>query len=249
MECVTNTLIVIPARLKSGRFSEKLIRKIHGREIIVWVAQRISTLGVKYVIAIDDMKIGGILENYQLPFILTDKEHVSGTSRLSQVAELMPDFNFYCSVQGDEPLIDPLEVAKFIEQGEKIAADYLNAVSRFSKFEDPKDAANVKAVVSSTNRLIYASRSLVPYPKITKKSEYLQICGLYLFSKEFILNYKYLPQSKLESLEKIEQLRCLELDITIQTLEIDGEMLSVDTHEDFKKISGIPRDSFTLGII
>ena len=243
------TLIVIPARLRSSRLSEKLLRKIHGTEIIVWVAQRISTLGVKFIIAIDDFKVGEILRDHQLPFILTDKDHISGTSRLSQVAELMPDFDFYCSVQGDEPLINPLEVAKFIEQGEKIAVDYLNAVCKFAKLEEPRDVSNVKAVVSSTGRLIYASRSKIPFSPSEEKSEYLQICGLYLFSKEFILNYKYLPQSKLEKLEGIEQLRCLDLDITIQTLEIDGEMLSIDTYEDLEKISNFPRSEFTLGII
>ncbi len=111
---MTKTLIVIPARLGSTRLSNKLIRKIHGREIIVWVAQRISTLGRDFVVAIDDIKVGEILQNYEIPYVLTDKSHVSGTSRVSQVAEIMPDFDYYCSVQGDEPLVNPSEVSKFI---------------------------------------------------------------------------------------------------------------------------------------
>jgi CMP-2-keto-3-deoxyoctulosonic acid synthetase len=53
----------------------------------------------------------------------------------------------------------------------------------------------------------------------------------------------------LKKKEKIEQLRCLELDIKVQTLEIDGEMLSVDTHADLKKISAIPSHVFTLGTL
>ena len=249
MERLKKTLIVIPARLNSTRLSNKLIRKIHGREIIVWAAQRISTLGIDFVVAIDDKKIGKILRNYQIPYVLTDKNHVSGTSRVSQVAEIMPDFDYYCSVQGDEPLINPLEVARFIEKGEQIATNYLNAVCKFSKLENPRDTANVKAIVSSTGRLIYASRAIVPFSDAINKADYLQICGLYLFSKEFILNYKNLPFSKLEKKEKIEQLRCLELDIEVQTLEIDGEMLSVDTPADLKKISAIPSHVFTLGTL
>jgi CMP-2-keto-3-deoxyoctulosonic acid synthetase len=50
-------------------------------------------------------------------------------------------------------------------------------------------------------------------------------------------------------LEGIEELRSLGLDITIQTLKIDGEMLSIDTYQDLEKISNIPRDDFTLGVI
>ena len=243
---MTKTLIVIPARLSSTRLSNKLIRKIHGREIIVWVAQRISTLGRDFVVAIDDIKVGEILQNYEIPYVLTDKSHVSGTSRVSQVAEIMPDFDYYCSVQGDEPLINPSEVSRFIVKGEQLATDYLNAVCKFSKLENPRDTANVKAIVSRSGRLIYASRALIPFSDIINKADYLQICGIYLFSKEFILNYKNLPSSILESQEKIEQLRCLELDIKIQTLEISGEMLSVDTLEDFWKIAAIPRNSFIL---
>ena len=249
MERLTKTLIVIPARLKSIRLSNKLTRIIHGREIIVWVAQRIATLGREFVVAIDDMRMAKILQNYQLPFIITDKEHVSGTSRISEVAELMPGFDFYCSVQGDEPLINPLEVSKFIDEGEKIAVDYLNAVCKFSKLEDPKDPSNVKAIVSKTGRLIYASRARVPFCKTIKKSDYLQVCGLYLFTNKFILNYRNVPLSRLEVLEGIEQLRCIESDILVQTLEINSEMLSVDTNADLQKVSRIPRDEFTLGII
>ena len=119
------TLIVIPARLSSTRLEEKVLKIIHGREIIVWVAQRIATLGIDYVIAIDDMKIAKVLQSYELPYVLTSNDHISGTSRVSEVAELMPEFDFYCSVQGDEPLIDPAEVLNFVNRGEEISADYI----------------------------------------------------------------------------------------------------------------------------
>ena len=249
MDFLRKTLIVIPARLSSTRLEEKLLKKIHGREIIVWVAQRIATLGIDYVIAIDDMKIAKVLQSYELPFVLTSNDHISGTSRVSEVAELMPEFDFYCSVQGDEPLIDPAEVLNFVNRGEEICADYLNAVCNFSQLENPTDDSNVKAIVSSSGRLIYASRAKIPFTKNTNEFEYMQICGLYFFSRKFILEYKNLPASKLEDAEKIEQLRCLEQDIPIDTYKINGEMLSVDTEEDFKKIEALEKERFTLSIL
>jgi CMP-2-keto-3-deoxyoctulosonic acid synthetase len=63
------------------------------------------------------------------------------------------------------------------------------------------------------------------------------------------LEYKNLDVSWLENAEKIEQLRCIEQDIPIDTYEIDGEMLSVDTEEDFKKIKTIEKENFTLSIL
>ena len=63
------------------------------------------------------------------------------------------------------------------------------------------------------------------------------------------MEYKNLPASKLEDVEKIEQLRCLEQDIPIDTYKINGEMLSVDTEEDFKKIESLEKERFTLSIL
>lgn len=243
------TLIVIPARLSSTRLKEKLLKKIHGREIIVWVAQRIATLNIDYIIAIDDMKMANVLERYGLPYILTSNNHISGTSRVSQVAQLKPKYDFYCSVQGDEPLISPAEVFNFIKNGEKSSSDYINAVCKFSQLENPTDESNVKAIVSRSGRLIYASRAKIPFTKTNDAFGYLQICGLYFFSRKFILEYKNLDVSWLENAEKIEQLRCIEQDIPIDTYEIDGEMLSVDTEEDFKKIKTIEKENFTLSIL
>ena len=242
------TLIVIPARLKSKRLPNKLIKKIHDKEIIIWVAQRIATLNLDYLVAIDDIKIGNLLQKYNIPFMYTDPMHLSGTSRVSEVVMKLPKYDFYCCVQGDEPLIDPKEVSNFINHGKKINVGYLNAVCKFCEFEDPNDVANVKALISNDGRLLEVSRKPFIIDENLIKKRIRQICGLYLFSKEFLVNYKKLLPSRLEIKEGIEQLRCLDAGIKVQTFEIQSEMLSVDTPGDLKKISKINKADFMVGI-
>ncbi len=243
------TLIVIPARLKSKRLPNKLIKKIHNKEIIVWVAQRIATLNLDYIVAIDDIKIGNLLQKYNIPFTLTDPMHLSGTSRVSEIASKLPQYDFYCCVQGDEPLIDPKEVYNFIKHGENINVGYLNAVCKFCEIEDPKDTANVKALIARDGRLLEVSRNPINIDENLAEKRILQICGLYLFSRKFMANYKKLSPSQSEVKEGIEQLRCLDANVKVQTLEIQGEMLSVDTKNDLKKISNISKEYFMLGLV
>ena len=242
------TLIVIPARLKSKRLPNKLIKKIHNKEIIVWVAQRIATLNLDYIVAIDDIKIGNLLQKYNIPFMLTDPMHLSGTSRVSEIASKLPQYDFYCCVQGDEPLINPKEVYDFIKHGKNINVGYLNAVCKFCEIEDPKDTANVKALIAKDGRLLEVSRNPINIDENLSEKKILQICGLYLFSRDFMANYKKLSPSQTEVKEGIEQLRCLDAGVKVQTLEIQSKMLSVDTPSDFKKISKINKSDFIVGI-
>ena len=72
---------------------------------------------------------------------------------------------------------------------------------------------------------------------------------MYLFSRDFIANYKKLSPSQTEVKEGIEQLRCLDAGVKVQTLEIQGKMLSVDTQNDLKKISNISKEYFMYGLI
>ena len=63
-----------------------------------------------------------------------------------------------------------------------------------------------------------------------------------------MVNYKKLLPSRLEIKEGIEQLRCIDAGIKVQTFEIQSEMLSVDTPGDLKKISKINKADFMVGI-
>ena len=65
------TLVVIPARFASQRLAEKLLLKLHNKEIILWVAQTVKKTGYDYIVATDDDRLGDILKKANVPFLMT----------------------------------------------------------------------------------------------------------------------------------------------------------------------------------
>ena len=61
--------------------------------------------------------------------------------------------------------------------------------------------------------------------------------GMYAYRKEFLLKYAVLPQTPLEKLESLEQLRVLEHGFRLRVVETrqDYIPLSVDTQEDLER--------------
>lgn len=55
--------------------------------------------------ATNSEEIMDVCKKYDIPAILTSDKCINGTERVAEVAVLMP-YEFYCNVQGDEPLLD-----------------------------------------------------------------------------------------------------------------------------------------------
>jgi len=63
--------------------------------------------------------------------------------------------------------------------------------------------------------------------------------GIYAYRADVLLRWPQLPISPLEQLEKLEQLRLIEADIRIDTLEVEGDQFSVDTLEHLEQAQAI----------
>src|SRR3989338_2331660 len=68
---------------------------------------------------------------------------------------------------------------------------------------------------------------------------YYKHIGLYAYSKDFFFIFKNLPESNLERIEKLEQLRVLEEGFRIKVIETNISTLGVDTPEDLEKVKKI----------
>jgi 3-deoxy-manno-octulosonate cytidylyltransferase (CMP-KDO synthetase) len=60
--------------------------------------------------------------------------------------------------------------------------------------------------------------------------------GLYVYRRDFLLRFASMPQSPLEQLEKLEQLRALEQGYRIRVVETDQTSIGVDTPEDVRRV-------------
>ena len=66
---------------------------------------------------------------------------------------------------------------------------------------------------------------------------YFKHIGMYVYRREFLLEYPELPPGPLEGAERLEQLRALENGYKIRVVETDYDSLGVDTPEDWRKVT------------
>ena len=102
---------VIPARFASTRFPGKMIEPLAGKPLVVHTYQRaLSASSIEHVlIATDDSRVVNALKPYDIDVRMTRSDHLSGTDRIAEVAEIL-DADIVVNVQGDEPLIDPAAI-------------------------------------------------------------------------------------------------------------------------------------------
>jgi 3-deoxy-manno-octulosonate cytidylyltransferase (CMP-KDO synthetase) len=84
---------------------------------------------------------------------------------------------------------------------------------------------------------IYFSRSPIPYDRektgIGEVGQYLRHIGIYAYRKEFLLKITALPQTPLEKIEKLEQLRALENGFSILVGRVKHTCDGIDTPEQY----------------
>ncbi|TWU43871.1 3-deoxy-manno-octulosonate cytidylyltransferase [Novipirellula aureliae] len=105
-------MIVIPARLGSTRFSEKLLRRAGNKSVLQYTfeAAKLAKAAEQVVIAVDDAKLFEEASRFGGHAVMTSVDCPSGTDRIAEVANTFPDIGIFVNVQGDEPEIDPATI-------------------------------------------------------------------------------------------------------------------------------------------
>jgi len=232
-------LACIPARYGSTRFAAKVLAKDTGKFLIQHTYERacLAKWPQKVIIAADDQRIVDAARTFGAECILTSPEHTSGTDRIAE-AVVDIDVEIVINLQADEPEIDPKNIdylaERLIENPDypmaTLAADFQNA-------EQITDPNIVKVVVDSSERAIYFSRSVIPYDRESKGigmlDRYLRHIGIYAYRKEFLLKITALPQTPLEKIEKLEQLRAIENGFDILVGKVQHTCDGIDTPEQY----------------
>ncbi|MDX2035683.1 MAG: 3-deoxy-manno-octulosonate cytidylyltransferase [Isosphaeraceae bacterium] len=238
---------IIPARYASTRLPGKPLLSDTGRPMIQHVvdAARRSTRLTRIIVATDDERIAEAVRGFGGEVAMTRADHPSGTDRIAEVAETLADASIIVNLQGDEPEISGATldlVASLLERDlEAQMATLATPILEESVFRDP---SCVKVVCSSRNRALYFSRSPIPHdrdgrpdhepPTRDRPLGYLHL-GLYAYRRDFLLQYAKMPQSRLEQLEKLEQLRVLEAGYSIAIDFVEERGIGIDTPEDYRR--------------
>lgn len=228
-------MIIIPARLASTRFPNKILANIHGVPMVIATAKRVQNLD-KIAIAADTQDVVDLARDYGFEAILTSKEHQSGTDRINEAAQklCLSDEEIIVNVQADEPFIEEAVVASVIERAKQTDAMMTSACKTISPTQ-AKDPNLVKVLLNAKGNAIYFSRSIIPFDREGGFEGYFGHLGLYAFRKAALQTFCQLPYAPIEHIEKLEQLRAIYHGHHIAMVEVQSQSFGIDTKEDLEK--------------
>ena len=231
-----NIVAAIPARYAATRFPGKLMQVLGNKTIIRHVYDNTVSTGLfndVFVVTDSDIIYKEIKDNGG-KVIMSKKEHESGSDRIAEAITEM-NIDVIVNVQGDEPFIKKEPLEKLVRLFNDDSIQVASLMRKISK-EEATNSNNVKVVTDKSGYALYFSRSIIPYQRDEKlNNEYFLHVGVYAYKKNALITFTKLPQSQLEKIEKLEQLRYLENGIKIKMAETDYKNIAIDTPEDLEK--------------
>ena len=237
-------IAVIPARYESTRFPGKVLAKDTGKFLIQHTYEQASRAKSiqEVIIAADDEKVAQACKSFGAACVMTSSEHQSGTDRIAEAVGSI-EADIIVNLQADEPEIDPANIdllAQLLIDNPKV--NMATLIAKFDRKEQISDPNIVKVVIGKDRYAKYFSRSVIPYDRdaggagaggVGQMDDYYRHIGIYAYRKEFLLNITQLQQTRLEKIEKLEQLRVLEYGYSILTGLAAHSADGIDTPEQY----------------
>lgn len=231
-------MIIIPARLNSSRFANKILVDILGLPMVIRTAKQVSTLD-KVVIATDSQEVIDLASEHGFDAVMTSTEHQSGTDRINEAVNKLNlnENEVIVNVQADEPFIEPEVIEAVINRVKKVIEDnediMITSCYKEISSELADDPNHVKVVLDEHSNAIYFSRAKVPYHRDHyENSSYKGHLGIYGFTKKSLNSFCDLNPSPLENVEKLEQLRAIDNGNKIAMVKVESKSFGIDTQED-----------------
>jgi 3-deoxy-manno-octulosonate cytidylyltransferase (CMP-KDO synthetase) len=238
-----SVIVVIPARYGSSRFPGKPLAMLGRKPMIQHVYEQAAACRVvtEVLVATDDERIKQAVEQFGGQAIVMAGEFRTGTDRVAGVARTRTG-GFFVDLQGDEIPVSPDLLADLIEPFVESDAQMGTLKRAITSSDDLLNPAVVKVVTNQQGQALYFSRAPIPLVRddpsrrAMEGLHYIHL-GVYIYTRETLLNLAALPTGVLEDAEKLEQLRALEYRIPIRVWETKHESLRVDTPADAVSVS------------
>ncbi|MDC0947867.1 3-deoxy-manno-octulosonate cytidylyltransferase [Gammaproteobacteria bacterium] len=240
-------VVIIPARRASTRLPEKMLADIAGKPMVVRVCDQAILSGLPVYVATDDLAIQRAVESAGHRAVMTRADHASGTDRLAEACdrlELDAD-SIVVNVQGDEPQLPPAVIAAVADRvAAEPAVDIATVATRLNEQALTRPSV-VKVVADAEDRALYFSRAGIPFARESADRTCpdnavvwpLRHVGIYGYRVAYLKRFAALPESPLERVEKLEQLRCLWHGGRIGLVRWDDALPEgVDTAEDLERV-------------
>lgn len=202
----------------------------------VWEAAGRAKLLDRVLVATDDDRVREACAAFGAPVVMTSPHHRSGTDRAAEAAGRAGAADIVVNIQGDEPLLDPRMIDALVEALQDPGVPMATLMRREADPAAAWDENRVKVVVDRSGRALYFSRSPVPY----QAADFLYVhVGIYGYQKPFLETFCRLAPTRLEKIERLEQLRALEHGHAIRMVETTFRSLSVDVPRDIIEVEKI----------
>ena len=248
---------IIPARYSSTRLPGKPLLEIAGKPLILWVTERaLAAHSVsRAIVATDDQRIFEVVTAAGFEAIVTRGDHPSGTDRIAEVARDL-DAEIIVNLQGDEPLIEPETIDRAVRQLEVNREVMMATTSEpIAEAAEVLNPTVVKVVTDDEGYATSFSRNPIPWPNqaVTRHGSieaalrnepallfsFRKHTGLYVYRRDFLLQFAGWPQAESEVSEALEQLRALERGVKIKVVEAAAPSIGVDTIEDLERVRAL----------
>ena len=232
-------MIIIPARIGSSRFPNKVLADIGGIPMVVRTAMAVQDID-DVCIATDSQEVIDIAKSHNINAVITREDHQSGTDRIYEAAQKLKlnDDEIIINVQGDEPFIETEVVQAIYNLTKKNRHNeniMMNSCYKYITNPEADDPNIVKVVTDTDDIALYFSRAKVPYPRDHHFDHYKGHLGIYGFTMGSLEKFCKLGDSPLEHIEKLEQLRALYHGYRVAMAEVNTESFGIDTPEDLER--------------
>jgi 3-deoxy-manno-octulosonate cytidylyltransferase (CMP-KDO synthetase) len=174
--------------------------------------------------------------------MMTSARPRTGSDRCAEVAKKMEE-EIIINLQADELLKGPEmlnELSSIMMEDPEVRMGTLKKT--ILSPEELWDRNVVKVVTDNNDYALYFSRSPIPYirDRVLNEEEglpaktFFKHLGIYAYRRDFLLLFSTLSTTRLEDLEKLEQLRAIESGFRIKVKETGYESYRIDTPEDLK---------------
>ena len=226
-----SSVVVIPARMASTRLPGKPLADIHGRPMIAWMVEigRAANAGPVLVAAAED-EVAEAALRAGANVTLTDPALPSGSDRVHAALEAFdPDgrYDVAVNLQGDMPTMRAADVARAVAALTP-GADIATLVSPSTDAADRDNPNVVKAIRAADGRCLAFTRAPAPWGEGAIERH----VGIYVYRREALARFVAATPSPLERREKLEQMRALEMGMTIVADAIDVFPKGVDSPAD-----------------
>ncbi|MFQ5508235.1 MAG: 3-deoxy-manno-octulosonate cytidylyltransferase [Leptospirillia bacterium] len=238
-------VIVLPARYASSRLPGKPLADLLGKPLIQHAYEAAARVpGVdRVLVATDDQRIADGVKQFGGQVVVTTGDHRTGTDRLTEVAGQV-EGDLFVNIQGDEILKEPAMLAPLIATFKKDPSlqvgTLCHAITDVSDLDNPNV---VKVTLDHDGFALYFSRASIPYRRdagdqtMLKPATFFRHFGIYIYRREALMAFPALPDSSLEDIEKLEQLRFLQAGYRIRVLITEHTAYRVDTPFDLEQVA------------